>query len=72
MVEFCFEPTGDEVVVAFPEQVKGRICESRPSRTTQPYADEGVMKTGPSWESIGAETVLALAKGFPGMVISQD
>ncbi|KAJ9607744.1 hypothetical protein H2200_007822 [Cladophialophora chaetospira] len=53
MVEFSFETTGDEVVSAFPDQVKGKIF----------------MITGPSWESIGAETVLALAKGSPGMVI---
>src|ERR1700712_2637391 len=37
--------------------------------TASPCADSVVMITGPSWESIGSETVLALAKGSPGMLI---
>ena len=53
MLEFGFATEGSAVVAAFPEQVKGRTF----------------LITGPSAGSIGVETVVTLAHGFPSTLI---
>ncbi|EJD38719.1 WW domain-containing oxidoreductase [Auricularia subglabra TFB-10046 SS5] len=50
---FRFESTGDEVVAAFPDQVKGRIF----------------LVTGPTPNGIGESTALSLAKAKPEAII---
>ncbi|EXJ86032.1 hypothetical protein A1O1_06401 [Capronia coronata CBS 617.96] len=53
MVEFGFETTGDEVVATFKEHIRGKT----------------ILITGPSWGSVGSETVITLAKGSPAMFV---
>lgn len=66
MVEFGFATAGSAIVAAFPEQIKGRTCEDFGPCILMHLLTVIVLITGPSKDSIGAETAVTLAHGSPG------
>lgn len=69
MTQWKWESTGDEVVEAFKERVKGKTSMWINNRNEGPALTPTVVLTGPSAGGIGAETAVTLAKGSPALII---
>ena len=67
-MSFGFATTGDEIVDAFADQTRDRICKLA-STVASTKSNYSVLITGPSLDGIGAETAYCLAKAKPRLLI---
>jgi NAD(P)-dependent dehydrogenase (short-subunit alcohol dehydrogenase family) len=72
MTRWEFTSTGDEVVEAFKDRVKGKTSGSiytSMSKLHRPTFSSPVVITGPGADGIGAETAISIAAGSPSLIV---